>query len=191
MSEEAMQWRRCSGCKQPIEFAADYWVCNVSTCNRKGNAFVFCSVECWDGHLGIVRHRESWAVEAKAPSRQAWAAEQAGAAPNRPKPGRPSAPPERSVNRPAVVEAGRPARRILPKRQPAAAKAENDLPREVLIIASKLKSYIRARSGFNTSDRVLEPLSRLVRELCDDAIERAERDERKTVLDRDLPKTLR
>ena len=53
-------------------------------------------------------------------------------------------------------------------------------------MVSKLKAYVRARSGFNTSDRVVEPLSDAVRELCDRAIEKARADERKTVLERDF-----
>jgi histone H3/H4 len=57
----------------------------------------------------------------------------------------------------------------------------------VLIVASRLKDYIRAKSGYNTSDRVLEPLSEIVRRVCDQAIENARRDGRMTVLDRDIP----
>ena len=57
-----------------------------------------------------------------------------------------------------------------------------------LIVASRLKDYIRARSGgFNTSDRVLDPLSDIVRRVCDQAIESARREGRMTVLDRDIP----
>jgi histone H3/H4 len=57
----------------------------------------------------------------------------------------------------------------------------------VLIIASRLKDYVRARSGYNTSDRVLEPLSEIVRRVCEEAIANATRDGRRTVLDRDIP----
>jgi histone H3/H4 len=38
----------------------------------------------------------------------------------------------------------------------------------------------------NTSDSVMEVLSRRVRSLCDDAIQRARDDGRKTLLDRDF-----
>ncbi len=55
-------------------------------------------------------------------------------------------------------------------------------------MASRLKAYIDARSGMNTSDRVLPHLSDIVRRVCDEAIRNAARDERKTVLDRDIPK---
>lgn len=57
---------------------------------------------------------------------------------------------------------------------------------EVLVVASKIKSYIRARSGMNTSAAVLDVLSAKVRGLCDEAVERAKADGRKTVMDRDF-----
>ena len=60
-------WRRCSTCREWIAFQHAYWICNVSTCNRKNTAFVFCSVECWDAHLPLANHREAWAVEERAP----------------------------------------------------------------------------------------------------------------------------
>jgi histone H3/H4 len=57
---------------------------------------------------------------------------------------------------------------------------------EVLVVASKLKNYIRAKSGMNTSSAVMSALSAKVRELCDQAIERAKSEGRKTVMDRDF-----
>lgn len=60
--------------------------------------------------------------------------------------------------------------------------------KEILIIASRLKEYIDAKSGFNTSGQVLESLSDSVRALCDQAIESARRDGRKTVMERDFKK---
>ncbi len=57
---------------------------------------------------------------------------------------------------------------------------------EVLIVASKLKNYIREKSGMNTSAAVLPALSSKIRQLCDQAIENAKRDGRKTVMDRDF-----
>lgn len=65
-------WKKCSSCKKPIHFKEMYWVCNVSTCNRKRTALSFCSVECWDAHLAVVRHRETWAVEKTAPTKELW-----------------------------------------------------------------------------------------------------------------------
>ncbi len=58
--------------------------------------------------------------------------------------------------------------------------------KEILVVASKLKNYIRAKSGMNTSGAVVDVLSDKMRELCDQAIEAAKRDGRKTVMDRDF-----
>lgn len=57
---------------------------------------------------------------------------------------------------------------------------------EVLVVASKLKNYIRAKSGMNTSAAVMERLSDKIRQLADQAIENARRDGRKTIMDRDF-----
>jgi hypothetical protein len=65
-------WRKCSSCKKPIGYSRGYWVCNVSTCNRKRTGLVFCEVSCWDAHLPLMNHRESWAEERKAPAREEW-----------------------------------------------------------------------------------------------------------------------
>ena len=53
-------------------------------------------------------------------------------------------------------------------------------------VASKLKAYVRARSGMNTSEAVLDELSRIVREHTDRAIEHARLEGRRTVMDRDF-----
>ena len=58
--------------------------------------------------------------------------------------------------------------------------------KEVLVVASKVKAYIRAQSGMNTSSAVLEVLSERIRQLCNEAIEKAKQDGRKTVMDRDF-----
>lgn len=155
-------WRRCSACKQPIAYGATYQVCSVSTCNRKRTGLVFCSDSCWEVHLPVARHREAWAVEQTAPTRPEAAASADGGGPPR----------ER--------------RRIVPSSGPAPSPGP-DLPEEILIVASRLKEYVRARAGLQTSDRVLEPLSRHVRRVADEAIRSAQSDGRRTVLDRDVP----
>jgi hypothetical protein len=154
---EASPWRRCSACKKPIALGAVYWACNVSTCNQKRTALSFCSVSCWEVHLPSANHREAWAVEKRAPK----TAEEGGEA------------------APGGVR-----RLVRPPGAPAPVPDKG--PREVLIVASRLKDYVRARSGYNTSDRVLEPLSDIVRRAVDEAIENARRDGRMTVLDRDV-----
>ena len=58
---------------------------------------------------------------------------------------------------------------------------------EVLIVVSKLKKYIKEKSGMNTASSVAEAVSARVRSLCDAAIEQAKSDGRKTVMDRDVP----
>jgi histone H3/H4 len=57
---------------------------------------------------------------------------------------------------------------------------------ETLVVASKLKNYIREKSGMNTSAAVIDVLSNKLRQLCDQAIDRAKQDGRKTVMDRDF-----
>ncbi len=57
---------------------------------------------------------------------------------------------------------------------------------EVLVVVSKVKKYIRSAAGMNTSDRVTSTLSDIIRNLCNQAIERARADGRKTVMDRDF-----
>ena len=180
-AEGASGWKKCSACKKPIAFGAAYYVCNVSTCNRKRTALQFCDVSCWEVHLPVARHRESWAEERRAPS-QGEAARQAAA--------------EASGQ-----SAPRKPRRIIAEKQssPAASSAAGEAGRdsqsapaqEVLIVASRLKEYIRASSGYKTSERVLGPLSDIVREVVEEAIQNARADGRMTVLDRDIPKNPR
>ena len=82
-------------------------------------------------------------------------------------------------------------RRLIPATSPSpsqTATSVSSIPKDVLIVASKLKDYIRAKSEMNTSASVIDILSDVVRDCCDDAIESARRDGRKTVLDRDFPK---
>lgn len=173
------RWRRCSSCKAALGFGAEYWACNVSTCNRGRTALAFCSVSCWDAHLAVVPHRESWAVERRAPSREQWEREQAAADGHAQRHQAPAgAKPDPSERAPGAAP-----RRILPPPTPA---RPDPVARDVLIVTSKLKAYVRARSGMNTSDRCVDPLSDAVRELADRAIEKARAEGRRTVLDRDF-----
>lgn len=57
---------------------------------------------------------------------------------------------------------------------------------EVLVVTSKLKSYIKNAGGLSTSATAVEAISNKVREMCDKAIENAKKDKRKTVMDRDF-----
>lgn len=58
--------------------------------------------------------------------------------------------------------------------------------REILVVGSKVKSYIKTRGGLNTSASVIEALSDKVREICDNAISNAKNDKRKTVMEKDI-----
>ncbi len=69
-SAEISFWKKCSSCKKPIAFGEKYQICSVSTCNTKKLGLAFCSVACWDAHLGFANHRESSALEEKAPARE-------------------------------------------------------------------------------------------------------------------------
>lgn len=60
--------------------------------------------------------------------------------------------------------------------------------KEILIVASKLKDYISQKADMNTSAAVMDVLSDIVRRACDDAIDQARVEGRKTVLDRDFKK---
>jgi hypothetical protein len=104
----------------------------------------------------------------QAPTREAWEKELAQEADAE---RRGSEPQERNMDEESEKQQGAPA---------------GDVPREVLVVVSKLKGYIKARSGMNTSDGVVPVLSDEIRRLCDRAIENASRDGRKTVMDRDF-----
>ncbi len=58
--------------------------------------------------------------------------------------------------------------------------------KEILVVASKIKKYVRSAAGMSTSANILPKLSDAIRSLCDQAIENARADGRKTVMDRDF-----
>jgi hypothetical protein len=182
-------WLKCSACRRDLPFGAVHWVCSVSTCNRNRMRLVFCTVACWDSHLSTVRHREAWAVEARAPSQVEWAREQEAERAADAAAGRPAPVTAPATGAPVVRRMVEPPRPIAPVIAGGLALA--DAERDMLIVVSKLKKYIKDRSGMNTSDSVAELLSDHVRAICDDAIRTAATDERKTVLDRDVPKVPR
>jgi hypothetical protein len=172
---DAEFFRLCTTCKKPIGFGADYMQCSVSTCNRNKLAQFFCTLACWDAHLPEARHRDAWAEPMKAPTREAFQREQSE---ERDREARSAA---REGRESAMSDEADKRRRIIGG--PATAQ---DLPEDVLVVVSKLKAYVKARSGMNTSDGVVDVLSAKIRKLCDAAIEVAQADGRKTVLDRDF-----
>jgi hypothetical protein len=195
--DERDVWMLCSACRKAIPFGAVHWVCSVSTCNRSRTRLVFCSVSCWDSHVATLRHRDAWAVEERAPR---WGEADAVA----------SAPPPRAaepVRRPvpAVTVAAPPSPPPVARDAAISSSAAGSVTAhaggpalsnnyehdDVLIVISKLKKYVRDRSGMNTSDAVADLLGDHVRSICDEAIRAAAREGRKTVLDRDVPRPRR
>jgi hypothetical protein len=181
MASEETIWRRCGTCKKPIPFASGYYACSVSTCNRHGTSFVFCSVGCWDGHLPVMRHRDdAGAVEATAPTAAEWARQQEEA--KEPRVSTADQPNARAPRR-VVVATPSTGGETSPRARPHGGAAG---PRDVLVVVSKLKLYVRATADMNTSDDVVEALSDRLRNLCDAAVEQARAAGRKTVMARDF-----
>ena len=186
---QSVIWKPCSSCKKAIGLNSLYWTCNVSTCNRKRTGLVFCSVECWDAHVPMANHRESWALENRSPKvlseedreeLDAKVKENSFSGVTRPRK-------EVSEREKFISGLGKSEDQIEEKEN----ERENHMTdgnseKEILVVASKLKNYIRAKSGMNTSGAVVDVLSDKMRELCDQAIEAAKRDGRKTVMDRDF-----
>jgi hypothetical protein len=160
MNSPAAYFRLCSSCKRPLAFGARYYTCSVSPCNRSKMLLTFCSLPCFQAHVPVVRHREAWAEEQKAPTQAAFEAQKQAERDEE----------QRTAARPT----------------PTVHKESEMSNEEVLIVVSKVKTYIKGKSGMNTSDAVAAALSELVRKTCDQAIERAKADGRKTVMDRDV-----
>jgi hypothetical protein len=149
MMQSNAVWAHCGSCKKAISFNSKYYACDISGCRKAA----YCSLDCFSMHTPVMRHKDAWATEKRAPA----TAE--------------SVPLETTQRR--VV--------------PSITMNDTNIPHDTLIVASKLKDYIRAKSGgMNTSANVIERLSDLVRHHCDKAIETARSDGRKTVMDRDF-----
>lgn len=126
----------------------------------------------------MLRHRDAWAIEERAPTKERWEHELAANPPSVTEPpisAKPSAVPpvRRTVESPAPATS-------------AAVTLSHVDDDEILIVVSKMKKYIKDRSGMNCGDAVAAALSDHVRAACDEAIRAAARDERKTVLERDV-----
>ncbi len=174
----AERWRRCSACKKDIALSAVYWVCSVSTCNRARTALVFCSVDCWEIHLPTERHREAWAVEARAPKvpdpsegrpahahdLRAWAGLGLGHGPK-----------SRARARRRRRASCRAARSARSRSYAGVRRRGREQPDRHPGRREQAQGYVREGSGFNTSDRVMLVLSDVLRKLCDQAIRSARR----------------
>lgn len=114
-------------------------------------------MDCFEAHLPGARHRDAGAIEKVAP--KVIIATQS---------------PTATQN--SAVAAKTPTSALNPAK----------IPQEVLIIASRLKDYVAAKSEYNTSASVMDYLSDFVRQACDRAIDNARADGRRTVMDRDF-----
>lgn len=150
-------WRKCSVCKTEIPLNGKYYQCSVSTCNGKSTGLVFCSVSCFERHLPGARHKDAAAIESKAPSQS----------------------PQEGGQRRIVVSSSKPS----PSAQTSLGAANSN---EILVVVSKLKKYVQDRAEMNTAQSVANVLSDKIRRLCDEAIQEARKDGRKTLMDRDF-----
>jgi len=160
MQSSSGAFKNCGTCKKPIPFGSDYWVCSVSSCNRARFSLAFCNINCWDAHVPVMNHRSAWAEERVAPARPA---------------------------PPAMPRGGGDSEELRARlARQMAAPVRPSIDEDVLVVASKLKKYIKDRAGMNTASDVLEVLSDFVRHQANDAIDRAREDGRKTVKARDF-----
>jgi hypothetical protein len=79
-----------------------------------------------------------------------------------------------------------PVRRIIVDRSPTQGPTASPMDTEILIVASKLKQYVKDKYDLSTSANVMDALSREVRKITDRAAERAKAEGRKTLMDRDF-----
>lgn len=57
---------------------------------------------------------------------------------------------------------------------------------EVLVVASKIKKFVKDKSGFSTSSQVFDQLTNRIYMSCKASAEEAQKNKRKTVMDRDF-----
>ena len=127
------------------------------TCSVCKGKFAFCSVDCWDEHVPVMNHKNAWAEENRAPAQSQTSTEQA-----------------------------QPVRRIVSSPSVGAPVSSSPMDTEILIVASKLKQYVKDKYDLSTSANVMDALSREVRRITDQAAKKAMAEGRKTLMDRDF-----
>jgi hypothetical protein len=176
MSEQLEFWKNCSSCKKTIGFKQKYYECSVSTCQGKRTGYAFCSVFCWERHLPGAKHRDAGAIEKLSPSLTEWKNELSAIAVNS----------EPAGGSSQTVASSMPQRRIVGQPTSSSSVPKSAIHTEVLVVVSKMKTYIKEIADMNTSGEVADILSDLIREACDEAINQAKADGRKTVMGRDF-----
>lgn len=159
-------WKKCSNCKTGLKFGEPYQVCSIASCNHPRSGLQFCTTSCWSAHVPIYRHKDAWAIEKVAPTEAEWARQSAASDES------PIATPQRRI--------------IVPSVAGTATASSQQVEKEVLVVVSKLKSYISQSADMNTSADVIEKLSDLLRRACDSAVKNARTAGRKTVMARDF-----
>lgn len=119
----------------------------------------FCSVNCWNLHNEVMNHKNAGAIETRAPFTPLLDAD---------------AQPKRILVNPNKSETN------------AVGGKTTSMDAEILIVASKLKQYIKEKYDLNTSADVMNVLSDIVRKKADEACSHAIQSGRKTVMDRDF-----
>ena len=166
--QETTYWKKCSSCKKEIGFGTVYKLCSVSTCRSKRTGLIFCSVACWDAHLGFANHRESYAEEHTSPSRSEYLRSLESEDNS-----------QQPVRRKVITSASH--------QTGSAQKTSADTANvDTLIVVSKIKKFIHDQSGFNTSKCCIDALTQKVVQECRKAMEKAEESGRKTVMGRDV-----
>ncbi len=163
MSEQINEnfWRRCGSCKKEIKYGAIYQSCSVSSCRK----LIFCSVTCWDVHVPVMNHKSAFAEECVAPMKHQVAIQNNGE---------------------MRESSERAPRKILVQTPKITGDGQESGNNDILIVASKLKNYVKAKYDFNTAANVFDRLSDIVRRVTDDACDKARADGRKTLMDRDF-----
>ncbi|MDH4467890.1 MAG: hypothetical protein QE271_07520 [Bacteriovoracaceae bacterium] len=155
-------WRKCGSCKKEIAYQTTYQVCGIASCQK----FAYCSVDCWSLHNSILNHKSAWSEDRISPKKEEsnFLAE--------------SAPPT-GVRRVVITP---------PKsgQQTNPASAVTYSSDDILIVASKLKQFVKDKHDLNTSANVMKILSDHVRTFTDRAAMKAKSEGRKTLLDRDF-----
>lgn len=171
-------WKACSICKKQIPFSSKYYECSVSTCTGKRTGLVFCTMTCWDAHVPGARHRDAAAVELRSPSEQEFRQQLT----------------QEDIPRSSASASNAAPKRVIINSTNSttttstlnSSKITSSMDNEILVVVSKMKQYIKDKSDMNTSGDVSETLSDLIRTACDEAMNMAQRDGRKTVMPRDF-----
>lgn len=63
---------------------------------------------------------------------------------------------------------------------------ENPEVEESLVVASKVKKYVKEKEGFSTASKAFDQLSSRIQKVCDESAKKATEAKRKTVMDKDF-----